>query len=204
MPTEVRVLKVSEQSKVMWWPHSQASPLGKRGMKPGRRVLEEVNRPGFTGEFLVQRLGCIFSSVQVCVECLLCFVRRDVADGAMQAGVVVPVDPFQGFPFDLTNGLPGSEGLDELGLEQADDAFGEGVVIGIPDAPDRGVDAGLGEPLGVSDRQVLAAAVAVVDQLVSLGRRPLADGLVQGLEDGNRSSSRSRRASRRSCGRRRR
>ena len=56
----------------------------------------------------------------------------------MQAGVVIPVDPFQGFPFDLTNRLPGAEELDDLGLEQADDAFGQSIVIGISDAADRG------------------------------------------------------------------
>jgi len=93
-------------------------------------------------------------------------VRRDVADGAVQAGVVVPVDPFHGFPFDLINGLPEAEELDDRGVEQADDAFGEVVVVGIPDGRrgsaidpsddggDRGIDAGLTEPLGVSDRQV--------------------------------------------------
>jgi hypothetical protein len=80
----------------------------------------------------------------------------------VQAGVVIPVDPFQGFPFDLTNGLPGAEELDDLGLEQTDDAFREGVVVGIPDAADRGINAGLCEPLGVSDRQVLAATDALL------------------------------------------
>lgn len=55
--------------------------------------------------------------------------------------------------------------------------------MGIPDIADRGIDACLSQSLGVSDRQILTAAVAVVDQPVSLGRRPLADGLVQGVED---------------------
>ena len=51
----------------------------------------------------------------------------------MQAGVVIPVDPFQGFPLDLANGFPGAEELDDLGFEQADDAFGQSIVIGISD-----------------------------------------------------------------------
>ena len=67
--------------------------------------------------------------------------------------------------------------------EEADDAFSQGVVVTVTDAADRGVDAGVSEPLGVSDRQVLAAAIAVMDQLVSLGRRSLADGLVQCIQD---------------------
>ena len=40
---------------------------------------------------------------------LLCFVQRDVTDGPVQARVVIPVDPFQRLPFDLTNGLPKAE-----------------------------------------------------------------------------------------------
>ena len=51
----------------------------------------------------------------------------------MQAGVVIPVDPFQGFPLDLANGFPGAEKLDDLGFEQADDAFGQSIVIGLSD-----------------------------------------------------------------------
>ena len=88
----------------------------------------------------------------------------------------------QGFPFDLTHALLRSEELDDLGLEKADDAFGQGVVIGVPDAADRGVDACLSQPLGVSDRQILAASIAMMDQVVGLARRALADGLVQGVE----------------------
>ena len=120
--------------------------------------------------------------MQGSVESLLCFVRCDISDGAVQARVVIPVDPFQGFPFDLTSGLPGAEELDDLGLEQADDAFGESIVIEITDAADRGVDARPGQPFGVSNRQVLATSVAVMDQLVSLGWCPLADGLIQGIQ----------------------
>jgi len=51
-----------------------------------------------------------------------------------------------------------------------DDAFCEGVVVGIADAADRGIDACLSQPLGVSDRQVLAAPVAVMDQFGSVAQ----------------------------------
>jgi len=47
----------------------------------------------------------------------------------VQAFGVVPVDPFQGFPFYLAHRFPGAEEIDYLGLEQADDALGQGVVI---------------------------------------------------------------------------
>ena len=62
-----------------------------------------LNRPGFTGEDLVQMLGCFFMFVQGFIEELLCFVRRDIADGAVKPLGVVPVDPFQRFPFKLAH-----------------------------------------------------------------------------------------------------
>ena len=55
---------------------------------------------------------------------------------------------------------------DHLGLVEADDRLGQGVVVGVAAAADRGLDAGLGEALGVADREVLDAAVAVVDEAV--------------------------------------
>lgn len=100
--------------------------------------------------------------VQGCIEGVLRFGGGDVSDGAVQALGVVPVDPFQGFPFDLCRRFPGTEEVDDLGLEQADDALGQGVVVGISDTADGCVDAGLGQPLGVLDRQVLAAADALL------------------------------------------
>jgi hypothetical protein len=45
--------------------------------------------------------------------------------------------------------------VDYLGLFEADEGLGEGVVVAIADAADRGLDTGLGQPLGVADRQVL-------------------------------------------------
>ena len=62
-----------------------------------------VNRPGFTGERLVQILGCFFMCVQGFIEHLLCFVRRDISDGAVKTLGVVPIDPFQRFPFKLAH-----------------------------------------------------------------------------------------------------
>ena len=65
----------------------------------------------------------------ILVEFLLCFLWRDISDGAVQALGVVSIDPFEGFPFDLTHRFPGAEEIDDLGLEQADDALGQCVVI---------------------------------------------------------------------------
>ena len=46
--------------------------------------------------------------------------------------------------------------MDDLGLEQAHHCFGERVVVRISHTADRRLDAGLGEPLAVFDRDVLA------------------------------------------------
>ena len=52
--------------------------------------------------------------------------------------------------------------MDDLGLEQADHRFGERVVVGISHTADRRLDAGLGEPLAVFDRDVLGRIQTVV------------------------------------------
>ena len=62
-----------------------------------------VNRPLFAGERLVRMLGCFFMWVQGCIEHLLCFMQRDISDSAVQAPGVVPIDPFQRFPFKLAH-----------------------------------------------------------------------------------------------------
>ena len=36
-------------------------------------------------------------------------MRRDVADGAVQSSVVIPVDPLQCFPLDLADDLAGED-----------------------------------------------------------------------------------------------
>lgn len=82
-------------------------------------------------------------------------MRRDVADGAVQSGVVILVDPLQCFLLDLPDRFPRAEEVDHPGLEQADDAFGKSIVIGLPHTADRGVDPRLRQPLGVSGRQLL-------------------------------------------------
>ena len=49
----------------------------------------------------------------------------------------------------------GPAALDHLGLVEAVDRLGEGVVVAVADAADRGLDACLGEALGVADADVL-------------------------------------------------
>ena len=99
----------------------------------------------------------------------------------MQFLAVASMHPFQGFPFDLAGDFPRAEVLDDFGLEQSDDAFGEGVVAAVADASDRHVDAGFGQPFGATDGQILHAPVRVMDQAALRGL-PSADGLVEGVE----------------------
>ena len=64
--------------------------------------------------------------------------------------------------------------LDDFRLEQSADGFGQGVVAAVPDA------SSFGEPLDVSDGELLHAAVRVAGQSAQR-RTPLADGLVEGV-----------------------
>jgi hypothetical protein len=52
--------------------------------------------------------------------------------------------------------------MDDLGLVEAIDRFGECVVVAVADTADGGLDARLGQALGVLDRDVLAAADALL------------------------------------------
>jgi len=83
--------------------------------------------------------------------------RRDVADRAEGAAVVVPVDPGHRGDFDGSQAAPWALLLDDLGLEQPDHRLGAGIVVAVADAAERGVDAGCGQALGVRDRNILHA-----------------------------------------------
>ena len=54
--------------------------------------------------------------------------------------------------------------MDDLNLEEAVDGFGQCGVIAVANTADGGFDACFGQPLGVFDRQILAAAITVVNQ----------------------------------------
>jgi hypothetical protein len=95
----------------------------------------------------------------------------------VQASLVVPVDPAGGHVLDVGEGLVGAvveDGRgDRLCLEQTDQALHEGVVVGVPDRPDRRGDAFELEVLGEPDARVLAARVGVVQQLAGFDRGAL-------------------------------
>ncbi len=76
--------------------------------------------------------------------------------------MIEPVDPFERGEFHRLCGAPGAAPVDDLGLEQAVDGFGEGVVVAVADAPHRGLDPRRGQALGIADRDVLNAADALL------------------------------------------
>jgi hypothetical protein len=102
------------------------------------------------------------------------------------------VRPPQRFPFDLAHRFPRADLVDalpgkrlfsvavkDLGFEQAYDAFGRCVIIGTTDGSDGEIDLGLGQSLGIFDRQVLRSTVGMVDQASVIWRFSLPDRLIQ-------------------------
>jgi hypothetical protein len=72
--------------------------------------------------------------------------------------------------------------IDHLGLVEAVDGFDEGIVIGISDTADRGLHACFSQALGIFDRDVLAAPVAMVHKPAAMDRPPIVQCLLQRIE----------------------
>src|SRR4029079_10688776 len=73
--------------------------------------------------------------------------------------------------------------MDDLGLVEAIDRFREGIVVTIADAADRPLDACFPEALGILDRDVLAASVAVMHEPAAMRRLPVMEGLLERIDD---------------------
>lgn len=71
---------------------------------------------------------------------LFVFRGCQVVAGAVQASVVVPVDPFQGGEFDVVETTPRAAVVDQFGLEQANFGFGQSVVQRVAHGADAGCD----------------------------------------------------------------
>ncbi len=81
--------------------------------------------------------------------------RRDIATGRVETLGVPPGHPGRCGELDLVGRPPEALGADELGLVEAVDRLGEGVIVGITLGADRGDRTLVGEALGVPDREVL-------------------------------------------------
>lgn len=71
--------------------------------------------------------------------------RRHVPDRFEQSAMIEPIDPFERCVFDRVDVPPGAALVDHFGLVEADDGFGQRVVVGITDASDRRFDANFGK-----------------------------------------------------------
>lgn len=87
---------------------------------------------------------------------------RHVADRFEKPAGVEPIDPFEGGELDRLEGPPRSTAMDHLGLEQTVDRLGQGVVVRVADAADRGLDARLRQSLRVAQGKVLRTPDALL------------------------------------------
>ena len=111
------------------------------------------------------------------------FGRRDEADGLQKPAIVEPVHPLEGCELDGLEVAPRASSMDDLSLVEAVDRFGEGVVVRIADAADGRLDPGFGEPLGVLDRNILGAAIAMMNEAAAAGRPSVMERLFEGVQD---------------------
>jgi len=116
------------------------------------------------------------------VVALLGFGWWDVADGLQEPPVVEPVHPFQGRELDGLEAAPWPAPMDHFGLLETVDGFGESIVVGIADASDGRFDASFSQTLGVFDRNVSAAPVAVVHERAAMDRPSTMQRLLQCIE----------------------
>src|SRR3954454_1151422 len=130
-----------------------------------------LNRPAFAGGRLVES-GCHGWMLQHGVVALLSFGRGYVADGLQEPPVVEPVHPFQRRELDGFEGPPRATSMDDLSFVETIDRLGESIVVTVADAADRRLNAGFRQALGVLNRDVLAASIAVVHEPAAMdGRR---------------------------------
>jgi hypothetical protein len=87
--------------------------------------------------------------------------RRAAAACGVKPPMVEPVDVLQGGRFQLVEAAPRPVPLDQFGLVEAVHGLGECVVVRISFATNGYGRAGLGEPFGVADLQVLGTAIRV-------------------------------------------
>lgn len=73
--------------------------------------------------------------------------------------------------------------VDQFGLVEAVDGFGQGVVVGIALATNGRLDAGLCQSLGITDGNVLRPAIRMMDQAAIPLRLAGVERLLQGIQN---------------------
>ena len=110
----------------------------------------------------------------------LSFRGMDIAQGFHQAMVVEPQDPWQGRQFHGFLDLPRCAAMNQLDLAQRACRLGQGVLVTVALAPERGFDASLGQRLGMANADGLWPMVRVMHRGIVASGLPGAQGLLQG------------------------
>ena len=100
---------------------------------------------------------------------LLQFDRGEVIDRTVDAFGVKPLHPVRGRGLDLIDVSPGPFVMDQLGLIESDLGLREGVVVGVADGSNRGVDAFLDQAVGEGNGRIDAAGIGVMRQSGEVG-----------------------------------
>ena len=106
------------------------------------------------------------------------FGGQDVADRLKQPAVIEPVHTFQGGELDGFQAAPGAATVDHFRLEQADDAFGQCIVLRVANAADRWFDPSLEQLFRIPNAHVLGEA--------ALRRTAVMESLLQGIKNETR------------------
>ncbi len=96
--------------------------------------------------------------------------------------MIEPVHPFEGGEFHGLCMTPWPPAMKFLGLEQAVDGFGEGILAAVADAADGWFDPGVCQAFRVAKRRVLNAAIAMMNQLALSRRAAIMQRLLQGMQ----------------------
>ena len=86
---------------------------------------------------------------------------RDVAELAVEAAFVVPVNPFGGRELDIIDTDPGAAVPDEFGFVERVQRLGHGIVIRIAFGTHRRDRVTLGEAFGIANCTILHSAVRI-------------------------------------------
>jgi hypothetical protein len=69
--------------------------------------------------------------------------------------------------------------MNDLGLVETVDRFGESIVIAVTDAPNRRLDTCFSQALGIPDRHILNAPVRVMDKAAAVNGASVMKGLLK-------------------------
>src|SRR5690606_21692723 len=96
------------------------------------------------------RLSCLPAPVG-----LLILDRGSIPNRLEEAVVIEPPDPVERGKLHVFEASPGPAAVNHLRLEKTDDGFSQRIVVAVALASHRGLDACLGQPLGVANLKVL-------------------------------------------------